>query len=64
MHTVRSALHPVTPASARDIATASGASRATVRRYLDVLVARGEVDVSHRFGARGRPEVLYRLAAR
>ena len=64
MHTVRSALHPVTPASARDIAAASGASRATVRRYLDALVARGEVDISHRFGARGRPEVLYRLAAR
>jgi len=63
MHTIRSALHPVTPTSAREIAAASGASRATVRRYLDVLVARGEVDISHRFGARGRPEVLYRLAA-
>ena len=59
---VRAALHPVTPASARDIAAASGASRATVRRYLDHLYATGEVDVSHRFGARGRPEVLYRLA--
>lgn len=64
LHTIRAALHPVTPASARDVAAASGASRATVRRYLDALVARSEIDVSHRFGARGRPEVLYRLAAR
>lgn len=56
------ALHPSTPTTARAIAAASGASRATVRRYLDHLVARGLVTTSHRFGARGRPEVLYRRA--
>jgi response regulator of citrate/malate metabolism len=39
----------------------SGASRATVRRYLDHLHRNGTVDVSHRYGGRGRPELLYRL---
>lgn len=58
------ALHPVVPRSARELAEEAGASRATARRYLDFLVASGEVDVSHRFGGRGRPEVLYRRAAR
>lgn len=64
MATVLGALHPTTPASARAVSDASGASRATVRRYLDHLTATGAVVISHRFGARGRPEVLYRLAAR
>jgi response regulator of citrate/malate metabolism len=61
---VLGALHPSTPISVRAIAEASGASRATVRRYLDHLVTRGLVTTSHRFGARGRPEVLYRRAPR
>jgi response regulator of citrate/malate metabolism len=64
MATILDALHPTTPVSARAIAEASGASRATVRRYLDHLTAHGAVVISHRFGARGRPEVLYRLATR
>ncbi|TQJ31295.1 response regulator [Microbacterium sp. SLBN-146] len=59
---ILAALHPSTPISVRAIADASGASRATVRRYLDHLIARGLVTTSHRFGARGRPEVLYRRA--
>jgi response regulator of citrate/malate metabolism len=36
-------------------------SRATARRYLDHLVAEGAIDLAHRYGRRGRPEVLYRL---
>lgn len=63
MRLVLDALSTVTPVSVRDIAEHSGASRATVRRYLDHLVRSGAVDMSHRFGARGRPEVLYRRAA-
>lgn len=47
--------------SAAEVARASGASRATVRRYLDHLHRNGAVDVSHRYGGRGRPELLYRI---
>ena len=47
--------------TAVEVARASGASRATVRRYLDHLHRSGAVDVSHRYGGRGRPELLYRL---
>lgn len=60
LRAVLEALHPTIPATANDVAAASGASRATVRRYLGFLTDRGHVTVSHRFGARGRPEVLYR----
>lgn len=60
---VREALDPWRPMTAAEVARATGASRATVRRYLDHLVHSADVDVSHRFGKRGRPEVLYRLAA-
>lgn len=49
------------PHTAADVAAACGASRATVRRYLDHLDGCGVVDVSHRYGGRGRPELLYRL---
>lgn len=56
------ALDPVTAATVREVATRSGASAPTVRRYLDHLARTGRVSVSHRFGGRGRPEVLYRLA--
>jgi response regulator of citrate/malate metabolism len=61
---VLEAMDAVIPVTAREIAERSGASRATARRYLDYLVSRGDVDVSHRFGGRGRPEVLYRRATR
>ncbi|MFG6476969.1 response regulator [Microbacterium sp. P06] len=60
LQTIVAALHPITPVTAQAVAEASGASRATVRRYLGYLTDTGHVAVSHRFGARGRPEVLYR----
>lgn len=63
MRDIRAALDRVHPVSAGAIAASSGASRGTVRRYLDHLVRTGEVDISHRFGARGRPEVLYRITS-
>lgn len=59
---IRDVLDPLRPATVSDIASATGTSRATVRRYLDHLAHAGELDISHRFGRRGRPEVLYRLA--
>lgn len=49
--------------TAVDVAGATGASRPTVRRYLDHLHHSGVVDVSHRYGGRGRPELVYRLVA-
>ncbi|GAA0482562.1 response regulator [Microbacterium aurantiacum] len=58
---VVAALDTTVPVSARSLADELGASRATVRRYLDHLASTGGATVSHRFGARGRPEVLYRL---
>lgn len=58
---VLSALDDGAGHTAVEIAGASGASRATVRRYLDHLHRSGVVDVSHRYGGRGRPELLYRL---
>ncbi|HLS92051.1 MAG TPA: response regulator [Microbacterium sp.] len=48
--------------TAVEVAERSGTSRATARRYLDFLVAAGRIDLAHRYGRRGRPEVLYRLA--
>jgi response regulator of citrate/malate metabolism len=58
---VREALDPVVPSSAAEVASRCALSRASARRYLDHLVGRGEIALSHRYGARGRPEVLYRL---
>ncbi|KTR41621.1 response regulator of citrate/malate metabolism [Curtobacterium oceanosedimentum] len=55
------ALDPVTARSADEVAAATGTSRATARRYLDHLVATGAIDLAHRYGRRGRPQVLYRL---
>ncbi|WP_349828635.1 response regulator [Brevibacterium litoralis] len=55
-------LDPVEPVTAVELARRSGISRATARRYLDHLVETGRLDLSHRYGKRGRPEVLYRLA--
>ena len=59
---VLAALGPVTPVSVDDVAAMAGVSRATARRYLDHLVAVGAIDLAHRYGRRGRPQVLYRLA--
>ncbi|HLT67935.1 MAG TPA: response regulator [Microbacterium sp.] len=59
---VREALDPVVASSAADIAARCALSRASARRYLEHLVTRGEIALSHRYGGRGRPEVLYRLA--
>lgn len=58
---VREALDPVVPSSAAEVASRCSLSRASTRRYLDHLVGRGEIALSHRYGSRGRPEVLYRL---
>lgn len=49
-------------ATTMTIAEEAGVSRATARRYLDFLHSRGLLDVSHRYGGRGRPELLYRIA--
>ncbi|MGO1235938.1 MAG: response regulator [Microbacterium gubbeenense] len=59
---VRASLDPVVAASASDIAERCDMSRASARRYLDHLVGEGTVARSHRYGKRGRPEVLYRFA--
>ncbi|MBT9606907.1 response regulator [Microbacterium sp.] len=59
---VRAALDPVALVSASDVAAACGLSRATAQRYLEHLVATGVIDLAHRYGARGRPRILYRLA--
>ena len=55
------ALDPVDARSADEVAAATGTSRATTRRYLDHLVTTGAIDLAHRYGRRGRPQVLYRL---
>lgn len=59
---VVAALDPVALVSASDVAEACGLSRATAQRYLEHLVATGVIDLAHRYGARGRPTILYRLA--
>ncbi|WP_104134001.1 response regulator [Cryobacterium sp. Y62] len=45
--------------TAIEVATGCGLARGTARRYLDYLRQAGFVDVTHRYGARGRPELLY-----
>ena len=59
---VLAALDPVALVSASDVADACGLSRATAQRYLEYLVAAGVIDLAHRYGARGRPTILYRSA--
>lgn len=59
---VLEALDPVTGRSVLEVATACDLSRATAHRYLTHLAESGAIAVSHRYGRRGRPEVLYRLA--
>jgi len=46
--------------SASEVAEVVGASRVTVRRYLEHLADGGSVDRSPRYGGSGRPEVEYR----
>lgn len=58
------ALHEAPEAlPAGDIATSSGISRGTARRYLDYLATAGTVELTLRYGAAGRPEHLYRWAS-
>lgn len=59
---VAGALDPVIARSGAEVADACELSRATAHRYLTHLVELGLVDRAHRYGKRGRPEVLYRLA--
>lgn len=48
-------------ASASDIATRAGISRATAQRHLSSLATRGAVEVTLRYGSTGRPEHRYRV---
>ena len=50
--------------SAAEVASASGSSRVTARRYLEYLVTSGMVVRSARYRSAGRPEVEYRLVPR
>lgn len=59
---VLTALDPGTGRSVAEVAAACEMSRATAHRYLTHLAETGAIIVSHRYGKRGRPEVLYRLA--
>ena len=49
--------------TANAVAATVGVSRATAQRYLSSLVQTGRVQLSLRYGATGRPEHSYRLAA-
>jgi response regulator of citrate/malate metabolism len=50
--------------SAAEIATSIGISRSTAQRYLAELARQGKVELRLHYGAAGRPEHRYRLAAR
>ncbi|OGO52955.1 MAG: two-component system response regulator [Chloroflexi bacterium RBG_16_70_13] len=50
--------------SAVEVAAVAGLSRVTARRYLDHLAAIGLVELTLQYGAPGRPEHRYALAAR
>jgi response regulator of citrate/malate metabolism len=49
--------------SAVEVAERAGVSRGTARRYLEYLAATGAAELSLRYGATGRPEHRFRLAA-
>lgn len=49
--------------SVHEIATLTGSSRATVRRYLEHLVESGRAVRTQRHGGSGRPEIEYRARA-
>lgn len=61
LNEILQALDPVSPITTAALASASSVPPATARRYLDYLAEIGAIDLSHRYGKRGRPEVLYRL---
>jgi response regulator of citrate/malate metabolism len=48
-------------ASATEVATGTGVSRASARRYLEHLADTGRADRTLRYGTAGRPEHQYRL---
>jgi response regulator of citrate/malate metabolism len=48
------------PVSASEVAALVGASRVTVRRYLEHLADAGALERGQRYGGGGRPEVEYR----
>ncbi len=48
--------------SATEVAGRCGLARGTARRYLDYLQRTGVIVVAHRYGVRGRPELLYSIA--
>jgi response regulator of citrate/malate metabolism len=48
--------------SASEVAEACGLARGTARRYLEYLRVSGQAIVTHRYGVRGRPELLYSVA--
>jgi response regulator of citrate/malate metabolism len=50
--------------SAAEVADAVGVSRVTARRYLEYLAEQGLALRSPRYGSAGRPEHVYRWAAR
>jgi response regulator of citrate/malate metabolism len=52
------------PMSATDVGEALGVSRVTARRYLEHLADAGTAARSPRYGAPGRPEVLYSWSPR
>jgi response regulator of citrate/malate metabolism len=56
-------LDPGQSLSVAEVAARCEISKPTARRYLEFLVLTGFADVAHRYGHRGRPEVLYRLSA-
>ncbi|RLP83106.1 response regulator [Mycetocola lacteus] len=57
---VENAVSAEQASSAIEVAAACGLSRITARRYLDHLVRTGVLRSEHRYGQRGRPEILYR----
>lgn len=60
MRAVTAALRDATaPQSASEVATATGISRVTARRYLEHLAETGLVERRPRYGRSGRPEVEY-----
>jgi response regulator of citrate/malate metabolism len=60
LDTVLAALNAQSGMSAAEVASRTGISRVTARRYLERLVDVGRVVRAPRYGAPGRPEVEYR----
>ena len=60
---VLKALHHDVERSAVEIGEATGISRVSARRYLELLVDNGQAELRLRYGVTGRPEHQYRLAA-